>query len=1198
MPFNPDNPPWFDLDPNDPIQCLQLQSLGYFNEGQPGYSGEKLPAIHEKPPSHIRKRSTHARPNKDPEEGPSNKRARTEPAPSEVEVQEQDGSNQVKKRRGRPKSSKTVRKGPSRGRPRGRPIGRHALDTRETRARRNSQAKQKRQEAKDQREKGLRPGEDSYCDYCLKNPDKYGVLERHRCNFVYVNDKFQLECQNCADYRSNNPGVQHVCRVGNKDFAGKRYGVNDPVFPMVTACDECIGSGLENSCDVDEFLSVKCTKCISRKIQCHINSRHIIDSRPRQIITPWFRRMCETCSRRRGHVPEGQQCTWLKDRRTWDQPCSYCVSLGMLCVNKIGEAFGTAGGLEAGDWKSALSLNDGEFFHLRRLLRFRKTCKPCTERNGKGGHECRVSLKEPYASCLRCTELGIDCFEDVPQAEIKSRMEGIPGGFIIIDDNSSEAFSDSDSSEGKELAKKERVYYPILNLGRVGFGEHAPFQTCQSCKEKGRNCDHQRPCDSCEKHGDRCDPWTQGIHRMADGCSRRFANPPGPLYYLAMGYGPGGVDDIKDGTLICHHIGPVVPKYSLDYATPNRSEIYQAVVQERRLFHPWGIPPQSSSKGGMMNGRRVSELSIADLHRILQDTGLTEGPAQHPSYREAVSRMKAIRCSDVSERSLSSFTATEPRASIETSVPAEVATPLRAQLQTVSSQAVASPSPSPSPSVSIASAALLPAGGEGTQDHQDVDWFAEILSQGQDYFPELDFDTLGEMFEHETGASGNEYLAQGEQSGSQITDAGNEEKDVEHENALFTEIAQPQPTFDSSTALESPQKGGLNTSPSPQPPPVQAQEDLLQNDQNFSHGLYISQSYTQPSVWDHWNGFNPFLGHDVFKEPKRVSSSIFRTLRWAQSDFIDDLEMDHWDYHRIAAAKQVGNPADRPFSRGLDESFPDNPARDVLEAVPIVPGYYPLDSSHEQKCMEPIDYDNKPIGICNNGCEDPMGCRDITHRSNDPTHFLVCDECNEQTKSVLIDEEYDPLTMEEILSMRAYLCDTCARGASESHQFASWLPHNGTNHIWGELSSSQHPTVLHGLNTQHRGAALLATGCSCGHKLFSLRLCRYHRLRHAERAMQQSALMREWLLLRFQRLVCPSCLFTRGRHAANSSAHHAGFRNTNGGPTSCLCLTCLDWVVNQRNNANNEPQLVPGQLGHMDVNELFLRRGMVPGKNN
>jgi hypothetical protein len=335
--------------------------------------------------------------------------------------------------------------------------------------------------------------------------------------------------------------------------------------------------------------------------------------------------------------------------------------------------------------------------------------------------------------------------------------------------------------------------------------------------------------------------------------------------------------------------------------------------------------------------------------------------------------------------------------------------------------------------------------------------------------------------------------------------------------------------------------------------------------------------------------FNPFLGFDQTKYPKGIIRIREEFSRWAKQNNLENLDMEHWETHpRMVQIDYEGdavvNLRNRPFSRALNVTYEDNPARDVLATTHAMVENVLLGGPRlAPQCMELTHPEGR--GICSKDAPDPVGCRNLIHCDNEPDHFLVCDVCDATSAGVLVNS--NPITTEEIISMRAYLCNTCAVGASTNISFCGVLPNDGTSKIWGHIPNHGITMSVGPMKAHYQAMTLPATGCACAAKLLGLRLCQYHRLRGAEQVIKQSALMKEWRARTFGRPVCPSCLFGRGPTGAYNSADNEGFQNTNEGTTAWMCLACNDWVVNQRNDDNNNPQLVPGHLRNHDVNVLF-----------
>ncbi|KAG6011984.1 hypothetical protein E4U41_005416, partial [Claviceps citrina] len=177
-------------------------------------------------------------------------------------------------------------------------------------------------------------------------------------------------------------------------------------------------------------------------------------------------------------------------------------------------------------------------------------------------HHCRALAGEIEYSCAMCWEIGIDCWA-------------------------------TKSPENPDNPAAERKFFPLFDFSRVGLGNLCTFSKCTRCKETGRNCDRQRPCDSCVEDaaahtgsgsgsgsgsgpGSCCDDVKDGYN-----CIKRLSYPPGPIYYLALGYGPNGVHDVKDGSKMEHWIGPPFPLYAIDKKPPTEAQ-KKSISEEKK----------------------------------------------------------------------------------------------------------------------------------------------------------------------------------------------------------------------------------------------------------------------------------------------------------------------------------------------------------------------------------------------------------------------------------------------------------------------------------------------------------------------------------------------------------------------------------------------------------------------------------------
>ncbi|KAM0448944.1 hypothetical protein ACHAO4_008171 [Trichoderma viride] len=434
------------------------------------------------------------------------------------------------------------------------------------------------------------------CEFCYRDPIGKQMCKQRYCDYTKGWKGNFIECSNCADYRSQNPGSGHRCKPPQINNVWRKYGVADPMDYRPPTCDQCLNSKMANQCNVDSTLGYGCTLTKAcRDGKCTVNGQEM-EARPNTRVDAarWIRAECHVCQNKtkKGTVTAG--CSWLRDRSTWDLACSYCQTNNLTCLS---------GGRVVANpqiltlprtWAVKLQVFDKGFVECRRVNPERRYCKRCWEDD----HEhCRADASSYSYSCNRCTQLGVDCID-------------------AGDDTS----------------------YPLFDLARVGIGGFMPFVECKCCREAGRNCDLQRPCDSCIKHGDECDDW---VGDTAKHCIKgRLDPPPGPLYYLALGYGAGGVDDPKDGSAIEHWVGPATSIYGIP-ENQNRNFIATMGVQLRSMLSPPGAPPHGdATQGGRVSGR-ASEITREQIVAWIKDRWPQAAPMnQLGHYRE---RVEAVR---------------------------------------------------------------------------------------------------------------------------------------------------------------------------------------------------------------------------------------------------------------------------------------------------------------------------------------------------------------------------------------------------------------------------------------------------------------------------------------------------------------------------------------------------------------------------
>ncbi|PTB70764.1 hypothetical protein BBK36DRAFT_1137419 [Trichoderma citrinoviride] len=412
------------------------------------------------------------------------------------------------------------------------------------------------------------------CKFCGADPVGKQLFQERPCDYTKIWKENFIECRNCADHRSRNPGVQHKCQPPNINKVWRQYGVADPTTYTPATCDQCLGGKLAHQCNVDPILGYGCsTTKACREGTCTVNGQPMEKPpRPQANVVRWTRAECHVCENKTKKGTGTMGCSWLRDRTTWDQACDYCQAHNLVCMSGGNIIASPARLTLPKTWALNHQVFDWGFIECRAINPHRRNCKRCLE----DGHEhCRVDAGAYDFACNRCAQLGIDCIDS-----------------------------------------KDDTHYPLFDLARVGIGGFMPFPECSCCTKHGRNCDLQRPCDSCVKHGDECDEF-KGV--TARYCfNGRLSPPPGPLYYLALGYGAQGVDDPKDGSAIEHWVGPTTNVYCMLPDKQKKEYLTALGAHLKAKLHPPGVPPHGdATQGGLVAGR-ASEITQQQIVAWIQ----------------------------------------------------------------------------------------------------------------------------------------------------------------------------------------------------------------------------------------------------------------------------------------------------------------------------------------------------------------------------------------------------------------------------------------------------------------------------------------------------------------------------------------------------------------------------------------------------
>jgi hypothetical protein len=419
--------------------------------------------------------------------------------------------------------------------------------------------------------------------------------------------------------------MSHFCILPNGDKAWRKYSTYDPInFPEGFSCIRCADKNLQ-TCDTDPVLGLGCSSCRGkelgvRKDGCKVAITNTIEDpaggepfvqrseqaltprpKPRQGVKLWYRRSCDTC------VTARKVCSWLDDQTNWKSACDACRDDNLICVDWGFLIEGPANPIDSSSlsWEAKREKKP-TWADLYRCTPWRKCCTVCLLADS----HCRVLARQPDHACKKCTQLGLECIEYVDEDE------------------------DEDEDEAGYVARR----FPLLSLSDVGFGAFMPYNACNTCIQMGRGCDQQRPCDSCVKHGARCDRPANTRVNMKNCFRGRLDPPPGPLYYLALGYGPGGVEDVKHGSRVEEWIGPVAPMYGRIHLKPPQvlSEEVRAI---RRRLRPRSDPPPNGGQGGLLVGVPTAELTVPRLRELMQQAWPdVYPPVGHRDYGEIIEK--------------------------------------------------------------------------------------------------------------------------------------------------------------------------------------------------------------------------------------------------------------------------------------------------------------------------------------------------------------------------------------------------------------------------------------------------------------------------------------------------------------------------------------------------------------------------------
>ncbi|KAL2754225.1 hypothetical protein ACRALDRAFT_1070070 [Sodiomyces alcalophilus JCM 7366] len=475
------------------------------------------------------------------------------------------------------------------------------------------------------------------CDYC--------IAQNRACT---ADHERRVECSQCTTARAReNP--DHACVVRGAEYWRFRNEHTRSRFVDIPGVSKfkCVACARYNGlrvCDVDPDLRIGCMSCRVRGEVCvyesplqfvdHSQGQGGGDQQQQPQAAPlkrvtmwrrptkqtfggaypiWWRRRCKRCTMKKTF------CSWTDDLRLTGAKCDACVTAGVPCTD-----FEDDYRAVEDEWSVPLP-GRGQISVREEAC---VTCQCTAEK------KCKVFVGFEGFACVRCTAWGLPC---VPR-------DKAPNQWAMIEEDISETVA--------------AVQLRYVDKQLVGFGtgnrDDLEFPTCGACTEHGRYCDRQRPCDSCIHHADRCDvTGPQSEPHLVPGTFLRSALQDSgivpvdrlpPPYYMALGYGPDGVDsdrsEIPDDMLV----GPPVPLWGIHVPKgelanfvrgAKKKRNWDKMYTQRRIkprMYDWrqsmaGNAAQQGDDGGSRSGQQDASLIPVDPNLVPQlDFGLPPLP--------------------------------------------------------------------------------------------------------------------------------------------------------------------------------------------------------------------------------------------------------------------------------------------------------------------------------------------------------------------------------------------------------------------------------------------------------------------------------------------------------------------------------------------------------------------------------------------
>ncbi|KAF6830246.1 hypothetical protein CMUS01_07827 [Colletotrichum musicola] len=888
----------------------------------------------------------------------------------------------------------------------------------------------------------LRPSSSAkMCDHCRAGGDRGKPCD--------ANHEEQIECSQCTRHR-NLTDPNHLCTVRGYDYWQKRFANSRPTYPVhdgeASCCTPCRikrAAGHPTYCDVDPTVKIGCTPCREEGGRClAFNEERAVgkletelepwermwhrptpgDDTIKNGRKPWWRHMCEACI---SHSDEKNfaGCSWTEDFRLGDYRCSSCRKNKTPCIDPYTEE-------EFKDDYAWPGVGDNLSVQGRGVQRQgRYKCTNCRI----NAFNCRGVQNYPGYACTKCVAWGLRC-------QIPSEAGSL------------------------RVADRKWIGWARRN-GDLGMN----FVACLSCRVNKRNCDRKRPCDSCANSKTACDPFTA---RGGTINRARTLGADSATYYMALGYGPNGVDSNRLSMPDEDMVGPNRPKWC------NMN------------------PPEPKEE-------RSDDQEADSGSAPARDFG-TSGPTPGPTSAPAPAPAQDFNVGAGYNAFFNSFSPRTPTSS---------ATPQSSPPSLTRAPTPASNSSGAQPFGSLSPPGFL--GDNGTaSDAQDGNIFATWLNT---YNVPGSSGAIGgdTLLPFENRKEAEEELSRILGEDSQMTGMDLDDLPADYfklDDFFKFSPSPPQAPAPADAAPRAPEDDIDGIDASDQNAVVRAISEAMMSYLRDSRFVPVALRYLAvPEIFDVPESAQVPPPERVLLELTSQPGSASPPSRKPFAPEIIPNSGIAYETRMRSLLRKWQRPRFNVF-----RDVPDNP----VDRSAWLPGSERQKTCEEWKTVPEIDGTK-----C--GQPAPAVCDNLEHMIR-PGGHPVCDACDVGNKRNLF-QGMQPLTHGEFLRMRFYACYDCA--AKEARDVVQQVQQRQQQEQQQELQISRGATKHYGFPAAQPAQPI--TGCSCASKLIGRRLCAHHRYRLASQLMIHVMFVAEWAVANFG---AEGCLFCKGDKAKAMTA--------------------------------------------------------------